>query len=204
MGRTLFAAVLLTIISGALAAPPGERWYSLIRETAANPSREAALTEQESSWDIFAESPFAQGLRQTTEDTGEWLSMTICRDLGPYEPFMPEWSIKCGIRYSEWLQRNNEFNRVPTNPGDIHHGAFDYCNNRRIAEQEYNGGAWVVWELRTAKTNELALAETVCGTVLDNGRKRHARSCRENYEYPRRIDARQVKYYRELGGRLCG
>ena len=187
--RLLFVAVLLSVASGARATPP-DRWFDLIRETAANPSREAALTEQESSWDPFAESPVgAVGLRQCMPITCEDWAMRFCRDLGPEDPENPEWSLVCGIRYAEALERNNDFG--------------SYCNNRRIAEQEYNGGAWVIWELRTAQSRNLADAQRVCGSRLDNGRRRSQASCRENYEYPERIDLRQIKYYWQLGGRLC-
>ena len=172
----------------AAAGAPG-RWLELLTLISANPSREAALTEQESSWNQFAESPFGGlGLRQILRTTGDWLAVTICRDLGPFDPFDPAWSLKCGVRYAEHLQKNNHFGNA--------------CTNRRVAEQEYNGGAWVIWELKKARSGRLKDAEAVCGTKLLNGRKRSRRSCMENYSYPKHIDRRQRKYA-AMGGLLC-
>ncbi len=77
-----------------------------------------------------------------------------------------------------------------------------YCPARYIAEQRYNGGFWVVWELREAKTTDLRKAHKVCGTRLKNGRKRAKVSCTENYEYPVRISVRQLNF-ESLGGEVC-
>lgn len=154
-----------------------------------NPSRELALTEQESSCNPFAESPYAKGLRQFTDSTGEWLSLTHCKHLGPFDPYNPEWSMRCGIIYSELLQSDNDFG--------------DYCTNRYIAEMEYNGGHWVIWELEFTNSNSVDDAENVCGKVeLRNGRKRSEWACDENYNYPKHISRRQPKY-EILGGVIC-
>lgn len=162
-------------------------YLELIKDISENPSREAALTEQESSWDVFAKSPYAEGLRQFTPTTGKNLARGKCAHLGSYQPYLPQWSLRCGVIYAESLQTKT---------------FGDYCNNRKVAEQRYNGGYWVIWELTTAKTQDLRIAETVCGTKLYNGRKRAQSSCDENYTYPRAISIRQVKYT-NLGGELC-
>ena len=186
----LIAGVLLLFINrNAESAEPKDAWLDLITQVAGNPSREAAQTEQESSWDIFAESPFAKGLRQFTDETADWLSAGLCRDLGPYDPWDARWQLECGIRYVEKLQADNAYG--------------GYCNNRHVAEQEYNGGAWVVWELRTAESVSLQDARAVCGQRLDNGRKRSNRSCAENYSYPTHIDRRQSRYAMQLSGMVC-
>lgn len=154
-----------------------------------NPSREMAQTEQESGCNPMAESPFAKGLRQFTDQTGEWMSVTHCKHLGDYDPFNPEWSIKCGLIYMELLESNNNYG--------------SYCFNRKVAEAEYNGGAWVVWELRAVNNTSLAAAKSVCGAQpLHNGRKRAGWACRENYDYFDHITRRQSKYD-ALGGRTC-
>lgn len=154
-----------------------------------NPSREMAQTEQESSCNPFAESAFAKGIRQFTDQTGEWMSLTHCKHLGDYDPFNAEWSIKCGLIYMEVLERDNDYG--------------DYCFNRQVAEAEYNGGAWVVWELGSIGNVSLDDAEGVCGVVeLPNGRKRAMWACEENYDYIRNITQRQPKYL-ILGGKYC-
>ena len=153
-----------------------------------NPSRECALTEQESAWDMFAQSPYAKGLRQFTDSTGKWLAQSHCSHLGSFQPFNPDWSMRCGIIYSELLQKNNNFG--------------SYCLNRKIAEAEYNGGAWIVWEMQFSNNN-LVKAEQICGKVLlNNGRKRAKWACKENYGYFVHISRRQPKY-ESLGGTFC-
>ena len=184
--RLIFAAFLLLFCTVSYASQ-GERWFPLIQEYAQNPSREAALTEQESSWQIFAESPFAKGLRQFTDDTADWLEMGMCSHLGPADLFDPIWSLKCGIIYAEYLEREK---------------FGPYCNTRKVAEMRYNGGYWIVWELREANSTRIRDAEKHCGTRLSNGRKRGYRSCIENYSYPEKIAERQEKFL-FLGGRKC-
>lgn len=154
-----------------------------------NPSRELAQTEQESGCNPLAQSPFAKGLRQFTDQTGEWMSMTHCKHLGDYDPFNEEWSIKCGLIYMEVLEANNNFG--------------DYCFNRTVAEAEYNGGAWVIWELKYVGNTSLSDARQVCGIKpLHNGKKRAHWACEENYEYPNHISRRQ-RNYTVLGGQTC-
>lgn len=153
-----------------------------------NPSREMAQTEQESGCNPFAQSPYAKGLRQFTDRTGEWMSLTHCKHLGDYDPFNVNWSIKCGLVYMELLESNNDFG--------------DYCFNRQVAEAEYNGGAWVIWELKHTNNESLSKAQAVCGTKLYNGRKRANWACKENYEYPEHITRRQSNYV-TIGGQQC-
>lgn len=154
-----------------------------------NPHRELAQTEQESGCNRFAESAYAKGLRQFTDRTGEWLSLTHCKHLGDYEPFNENWSIQCGLIFMELLESNNDYG--------------DYCFNRQVAEAEYNGGAWIVWELKHTNNQSLKEARKVCGTTkLYNGRKRALWACKENYEYPEHI-TRRAKKYSSLGGQVC-
>lgn len=155
-------------------------YLKTIKEVSNNASREAAQTEQESGWNKWAKSAYAKGLRQFTDPTGKWLSRTHCRHLGRYSPYDPTWSIKCGIIYEELLLSNNDYG--------------SYCLNRKIAEQEYNGGNWVIRELRESKSNSLRLSFKKC--------HRAKWACKENYEYPRRISRRQVKFLK-LGGIHC-
>lgn len=148
-----------------------------------------AQTEQESGCNPLAESSFAKGIRQFTDQTGEWMSLTHCKHLGDYDPFNAEWSIECGLIYMEVLESNNRYG--------------SYCFNRVVAEAEYNGGAWVVWELQEVGNQSLAAAKAICGKQkLSNGRRRSEWACKENYEYPEHISRRQLKYL-SLGGKTC-
>jgi soluble lytic murein transglycosylase-like protein len=156
-------------------------YIKTLTQISKNPSREAALTEQESAWTPKARSPYAKGLRQFTDSTGKWASKTICRKLGSYRPYDADWSLRCGVIYVEHLNRNNHYSR-------------GYCFNRFVAEQEYNGGSWVIRELKRAGKENLWEARKHC---------RRARwACKENYEYPQRISKRQKKYL-TLGGKYC-
>lgn len=159
-----------------------------------NPSREGALSEQESNWNCRARSPYAKGCRQFTDSTGRWASKTFCRDLGSYRPYDPAWAFPCGIRYVERLQSNNKYDG-------------GYCFNRLVAEKEYNGGGWILKEIRKAissvgtttfnsKTSKqkFKLTRTFC--------VRARWACKENYEYPERISRKQPKY-KSLGGKQC-
>lgn len=156
-------------------------YVELLQSISHNPSREAALTEQESNWNVKARSPYAKGLRQFTDSTGRWAAKTICRQFGSYKPYNPSWSLRCGVVYVEHLQRNNNY-------------SGGYCFNRRVAEQEYNGGGWVIRELRRAGVAELSQARRHC--------TRARWACKENYEYPQRISKRQKKYL-TMGGTHC-
>lgn len=154
-----------------------------------NPSREMAQTEQESSCNPIAESAFAKGIRQFTDQTGEWMSLTHCKHLGDYDPFNVEWSMKCGLIYMEVLESDNDFG--------------DYCFNRKVAEAEYNGGAWIVWELDAVDNTSLDDAQNICGIItLPNKRKRALWACDENYSYVNHITKRQLNYM-VLGGKYC-
>jgi len=161
---------------------------------AKNPSREAALTEQESGCNQFAQSPYAKGYRQFTDSTGKWLAGTHCSHLGSYQPWSREWQMKCGIIYSELKESNNSYSGQ--------HGNTEYCTNRKVGEMEYNGGHWVIWELAYS-SGDLVKAREICGIMLlKNGRKRAMWACKENYAYSEHISKRQPKY-KDLGGEIC-
>ena len=161
---------------------------------AKNPSREAALTFQESTCNQFAQSPYAKGYRQFTDSTGKWLARSHCAHLGSYKPWDLHWQMSCGIIYSELKQNNN---RYPPQNGDSY-----YCVNRKVAEAEYNGGNWIIWELDFSGGN-LMQAKEICGKIiLPNGRKRALWACKENYSYFEHISRRQGAY-KQLGGEIC-
>lgn len=152
------------------------------------------MTEQESGCNQFAQSPYAKGYRQFTDSTGKWLAQTHCSHLGSYQPWNTHWQMSCGIIYSELKEKNNNY--------AAQGGDSEYCVNRKIAEAEYNGGNWIIWELQLSG-GDLVQAEQICGTMLlKNGRKRAMWACEENYSYFEHISRRQPKYT-QLGGELC-
>ena len=179
----------LLLFLPALASAQEPAWIDLISTVARNPMSEMAQTEQESSWNRFAESPWARGLRQTTPDTEDWLEWHICVDLGPADPWDPAWSLECGIIYQEWLEDQFDTN--------------DYCLDRYLGLRAYNGGrTWILREYSVAETYDRGALEAVCGVPDANGRSRSERSCRENVQYPVSI-ARREPRYSDYGGRIC-
>ncbi len=154
--------------------------YLEVLASANNPSREAALTKQESAWRVRAKSPYAKGLRQFTDKTGRWAARTICKEFGSYRPYDGVWSLRCGIKYIQWL----EAKKLTSN----------YCLNRYLAEQRYNGGAWVLRELALVETKTLEKAQEKCLRTKSN--------CKENYSYPIKISNKQT-FYLKLGGQYC-
>ena len=152
-----------------------------------NPSRFLAQAHQESLCNPLAVSHVgAEGLMQIMPFNFDWFQNGFCRHLGKARPKSAWWSAKCGIAYMEWFTVD----------------LFDnYCKNKEVDEQRYNGGYHIIWELNEGSL-DFDKAENICGTRLSNGRKRSKASCHENYEYPRRISKRQ-KQYLHLGGKYC-
>ena len=183
--KMFFCFVLLLSLASPSASANKQEYIDIIISVANNPSREIAQTEVESGFIRTAESPFAKGLRQFTDRTGEWAARTMCRHLGSYKPFNPTWSLKCGIVYQEWLEA-----RVPT--------TGCYCDTRENAERAYNGGmGWINKESRIAESNR---PEDLMAVCEDTGRAGWA--CRENTTYPTKISIRATKYA-IYGGELC-
>jgi|GEM_PF-4843221 len=152
-----------------------------------NPSRNMAQAEQECGWNHYAVSRVgALGCAQAMPDTLEWGAKTFARHLGKPQPHNPRYA-------AEFLEAYMKFFTV--------HPLTGYCPNRKLDEQRYNGGFYVVWEVRQSDMT-LAGGERLCGTRLKNGKKRSVESCHENYNYPRYISRRQVKYL-SIGGIQC-
>jgi soluble lytic murein transglycosylase-like protein len=101
------------------------------RETAAvfgitgSPARIAAQIHQESRFEPRAASAYAQGLMQFTPATATWLA-DVVPECAPADPWDPDWSLRCGIRYDFWL-----YERAP--------GATP-CDRWAFTLADYNGG----------------------------------------------------------------
>jgi len=161
--------------------------YFKLFQGSENPSRFIAQAHQESLCNPLAKSPVgAVGLMQIMPFNFDWFEDSICRHLGKARPNNAWWSAKCGMAYMDWFTVDL-FN--------------DYCKNKEVDEQRYNGGYHIIWELNQGSL-DFDKAKNICGTRLSNGRKRSKASCRENYDYPKKISDRQ-KQYAELGGIQC-
>ncbi len=123
----------------------------------------------------------------------EWLEFGPCKHLGRADPENPDWAMPCYGEFMDWFT----VDEFPES---------DYCSNLHVDSMRYNGGFYIIWELREALARwgilSFEAARVTCGTRMSNGRKRSAASCKENYEYPEHISHRQNDY-RELGGRMC-
>ena len=153
-----------------------------------NPSRFMAQIEQESTCDPYALSRTgAIGLVQIMPDTLKWGARTFARHLGEADAHDPIYAI-------EFLKAYMDYFTV-----DLFD---DYCSNKTVDEARYNGGFYIIWEIRHSD-GTLAGAESVCGVErLENGKMRSLSNCRENYGYSRHIARRQTKYL-VLGGKHC-
>ncbi len=169
--------------------PKAARPYAKYYKNHGNPSRNMALAEQECSWNHNAISPVgAMGCAQVMPDTLEWGAETFAAHLGEPDPHNPEYAAHFTEAYMVYL--------------DIEpFGAGAYCRNRWVDELRYNGGYYIIWELKYSD-GSFAGAESICGTRMPNGRKRSQASCKQNYDYMKHIDRRQPKY-RAMGGKLC-
>jgi len=153
-----------------------------------NPSWALAQLDQESNCNYFAVSPVgAQGIAQIMPGNLGWLGSDICAELGEPNPYDPDWAVPCFELFMQW----HSIDLFP-----------DYCGNLYVDSQRYNGGYYVIWEVRASSDKTLQGGEDFCGTRLPNGRKRSKASCHENYEYPEKISERQRNFI-SLGGIKC-
>lgn len=144
----------------------------------ASPARLAAQIHQESAWRPDARSRFADGLAQFTPSTAKWLP-AICPEVGPPDPWSPQWSIHAAACYDAWLYR-----RVRPLPGAAA-GVLSDCSRWAYVLRSYNGGeGWLLRERRAAAAqgrdpNDWRAIEAI--------RVRAECAHRENTDYPRRI-----------------
>lgn len=135
-------------------------------------ARFAAQLHQESRWRHDAQSPVsAQGMAQFMPTTAQWIS-TVCRDLGPPDPWSPDWSMRAQACYMRWL--------VDRNAGATR------CDRWAFAFADYNGG--MKWRQRDQALARAAGSdpERWFGHVATY-RSRGPSAHRENREYVERI-----------------
>ena len=172
-GMTLFDAVMDEI--------EADSWYA----------EHAAMIRAESGWSVHAESPYAQGWSQFTPPTrGDWWKkIPGCEDADPFDPRcnMPwRWTCTCATCTAGRLPWST---RHDSRPGD----------GKTIA---YNGG--LGWQIRE---HRLCLATPGCDPdswqhlarlCMEAGRSEAA--CRENSEYPLKIQRAEPKYRKRKKG----
>lgn len=177
------------------AAPPAARRYrdTLIREgrfvwgLAAPIAMFGAQVEQESGWNPDARSAYAGGLAQFTPATADWIDDAY-PDLGPNQPFNPDWALRALVRYDRHLYERTS-------------GATD-CDRHAFTLSAYNGGAgWVAKD--KAKAVLAGLDEQRYFDHVERvNAGRNAGAWAENRGYVPGILKRQPKY-RTWGAAVC-
>lgn len=135
-----------------------------------------AQMTQESACKTNARSAYAHGLFQFTPATVETMERSICKDLGPGNPYNEEWAIVCGIRYDVFL-----YNRMAEYSPEI----------ERIAAMlaSYNGGrGWVNRDNKVcSKLKWCDSSKWFNNVELSPDTRRAVWAIKENRGYPKRI-----------------
>lgn len=147
----------------------GQRWGIHADQVVA---RIAAQIHAESTWRAEAESPYAQGLAQFVPATAEWVG-TVCKGVGPADPWNPHWSIRAAVCFDRWL-----WERATDAATD--------CDRWAFVLADYNGGrGWRLREQRLAEVNDLN--PQVWFGQVETRRARSQAAWAENRGYVRRI-----------------
>lgn len=135
-------------------------------------ARIAAQVHQESRWRADARSPYAEGMAQFTPATGAWLVKDVCPEIGPHDPWDPNWSVRAAVCYDAWLHA-----RVS--------GATP-CDRWAFTLSAYNGGlGWIARDKQRASASGADPARWFGQVELHSARARWAIA--ENRDYVRRI-----------------
>lgn len=146
-------------------------------------ARIAAQVHAESRWEPMARSAYAEGMSQFTPATSQWLQ-SICPEIGPSDPWDPNWSVRAVVCYDAWL-----YARVS--------GSTE-CDRWAFSLSAYNGG--LTWVLRDQKRAEQHGA--VAAQWFDQVERYSARAqwaIDENRDYVRRILKRIEPAYINAG-----
>lgn len=141
----------------------------------------AAQIEQESNWNCEARSRNAAGCAQFTSPTWEQYSVEVrpsCEGVPPTDP-------PCAFRaQSLYMKRLLNRYRMSASPRD----------QKALALAAYNGGTgWIRREKRRCKRDSRCSPDRWFGHVEDHC-IRSKRACRENREYPVRINRLESSY----------
>lgn len=134
-------------------------------------ARIAAQVHVESRWDPKARSKYAEGMSQFTPATSKWLE-SICPEIGPPDPWSPDWSVRAVVCYDAWLHA-----RV---------AGATACDRWAFALAAYNGGlGWISRDKNRASAQGADAARWFGHVELHTPRADWAR--RENRAYVHRI-----------------
>lgn len=90
-------------------------------------ARIAAQVHKESLWRANARSTYAEGMAQFTPSTGRWLVRDVCPEIGPPDPWSPNWSMRAIVCYDHWLHARVADAATP-------------CDRWAMTLSSYNGG----------------------------------------------------------------
>lgn len=90
-------------------------------------ARIAAQVHKESVWRANARSKYAEGMAQFTPSTGRWLVRDVCPEIGPPDPWSPNWSMRAIVCYDHWLHERVADAATP-------------CDRWGMTLGSYNGG----------------------------------------------------------------
>lgn len=151
----------------------GDEWYA----------RHAGMIETESSWNVRAESPWAQGTAQFTPPTrGDvWPRIAGCADADPFDPW-------CNALGMDLYMRGLYRRAVPV--------TGDRRQALAVARKAYNGGlGWQLKELRLCLATpgcDPARPDHLAALCREAGRSEAA--CRENHSYAGKVARAEAKY----------
>jgi len=133
----------------------------------------AGQLHKESLWRADARSRYAVGMAQFVPATGEWLARDVCPDIGPYDPWSPDWSVRAIVCYDAWLHA-----RVADAATPCDQWGFVLCS--------YNGGLGNLQrDQRLASANGADPAKWFDSVERFSARATWART--ENRDYVRKI-----------------
>jgi hypothetical protein len=139
-----------------------------------------AQVEAESNWRYDAQSPYATGVSQFTDDTVDWTSDKLL-NLDYPSPYNPKWSLRAMISYDLWL-----LSRVK---------GSDECNSIAKMLAAYNGGlTWIKRDEKLAEEN--GYDRLIWWDSVEHFSNRRKSAFKENRNYPRKILGKfQPMYY---------
>lgn len=148
-------------------------------------ARIAGQIHQESHWQATAKSPYAQGLMQFVPSTATWLAGEV-DECNPADPWDPNWSIRCGIRYDAWL--------LARSPGATE------CDRWAFALAAYNGGwGWTQRDRRTARATGVSDQAWFGAVEVTPDTRRAPENIGQNRDYVRVILLRWEPAYIAAG-----
>ena len=145
----------------------------------------AGQIAQESGWNENAKSYVgAQGLAQFMPSTADWIDDAY-PDLGPAQPYNPDWAIRALVRYDRHLWQRLDYNLL--------------CSRIGATLSAYNGG--IGWhDKRRAKADD---RDDFWGSVRLVNPGITPANQQQNADYPKKIVYDRQRQYLTWGETLC-